>query len=112
MTYDNELNLITYTTTYDELLQPIQTPVPRAVSCNVGSVGSSEFYNAKVAGLKPELKFIVHTFEYNGEKEVEFQDNKYNVIRTYVGGTVDKSKNALSGEEIELTCEKVIGSGQ
>jgi len=111
MTYDNELNLITYTTTYDELLQPIKTTVRNPVLCKKGSIGSNEFYNAKVAGLKPELKLVVHSFEYNGETEVEFEGIKYNVIRTYAGDTVDKSKNALSGEEIELTCEKVVGDG-
>jgi len=111
MGYDYELNLITYTTTYDELLQPIKTPVRNPVLCKKNSVGSNEFYNAKVAGLKPELKFVIHAFEYGGETEVEFEGIRYNVIRTYTGDTVDKSKNALSGEEIELTCEKVVGNG-
>lgn len=111
MGYDYELKLISYSVTYDELLQPVKTPVIITVLCRKVSVGGNEFYNAQVSGLKPELKFIIHAFEYSGENEVEFEGIKYKVIRTYTGNAVDKSQNALDNEEIELTCEKVVGNG-
>ncbi len=109
--YNHELTLISYTTTKDEIGNPIKTPIREMVLCKVRSIGSTEYYNAQVSNLKPELKFILHSFEYKNQREVEFEGNKYQVIRTYKGDTVDRSDNALSGEEIELTCERVLGNG-
>ncbi|WP_130807650.1 phage head closure protein [Senegalia massiliensis] len=109
--YDHEVKLIDEEIIKDEIGQEVATFIERTILCKVKDIGGSEFYNAKVAGLKPEIKLIVHSFEYQGEQKVEFQGNKYNVIRTYKGDTVDNSSLSLSGEEIELTCEKVIGSG-
>lgn len=109
--YNHELTLISYTNTKDEIGNPIKTPIREMVLCKVRSIGSTEYYNAQVSNLKPELKFIVHAFEYKNQREVEFEGNKYQVIRTYKGDTVDRSDNALSGEEIELTCEMVLGNG-
>ncbi len=36
-----------------------------------------------MSGLKPEIKFIIHEFEYEGEKEVKFEGERYEVLRTY-----------------------------
>ena len=109
--YNHELTLISYTITKDEIGNPIKTPIRETVLCKVRSIGSTEYYNAQVSNLKPELKFIVHAFEYQNQREVEFEGNKYQVIRTYKGDTVDRSDNALKDEEIELTCERVLGNG-
>lgn len=103
MAYDHELVLISPgQITEDEIgnqieLDPIETPV----YCDLKSVGHSEFYNAAVTGLRPELVFIVHTYEYGGQGIVEFEKKKYRVIRTY----------SVSFEELELTCEKVAADG-
>lgn len=114
MTYDNELKLISYTIEYDEIGQQKKIPIKTNILCAIKSVGRSEFYAAAQAGLKPEITFIIHAYEYNGEKEVEFEGEKYKVLRTYrkkysIGEK--KSNNILEAEEIELTCEKVIGNG-
>lgn len=98
MTYDYELTLIGYETEYDEIGQEINVPVERKILCGVKSIVRNEFYAAAQTGLKPEITFIVHNFEYNGEKEVEFEGQKYRVIRTYLANS----------EEIELVCEKVL----
>lgn len=98
MTYDYELTLIGYETEYDEIGQEINVPVERKILCGVKSIIRNEFYAAAQTGLKPEITFIVHNFEYNGEKEVEFEGQKYRVIRTYLANS----------EEIELVCEKVL----
>ena len=100
MTYDNELTLISATITYDDIGNPIETPIETVVLCNVKSIGRTEFYNAAANGLKPNLIFLIHKYEYNGENLIEFEDIKYKVIKTYSTGI----------EEIELTCEKVIGN--
>jgi len=98
MTYDYELTLIGYETEYDEIGQEINVPVERKILCGIKSIIRNEFYAAAQTGLKPEITFIVHNFEYNGEKEVEFEGQKYRVIRTYLANS----------EEIELVCEKVV----
>lgn len=101
MTYDHELILIRESITYDDLGNAAKTTEEIPVLCSVQSVGRNEFYSAANAGLKPELVFVVKNYEYQGEPNVKFDGQKYRVIRTYTTGF----------EEIELTCEKVIGNG-
>lgn len=112
--YNHELTLISYKVDKDEIGNDITIPIKRKILCKVADIGQYEFYNAKVSDLKPEIKFIIHEFEYEGEKEVEFEGERYEVLRTYrkkyrIGEK--KSGNILEAEEIELTCEKVIGHG-
>ena len=97
----NELILISETFEFDDIGNQVPTEKETEVFCNVKSVSRSEFYNAATTGLKPSLVFVVHDYEYNGEEIVKFEDNRYKVIRIY-------RKNI---EELELTCEKVIGNG-
>ena len=69
--------------------------------------------NAQVSNLKPEIKFIIHDFEYNNQKEVEFEGNKYQVIRQPSperNGTTEGTR--LDADEIELTYERVLGNGK
>ncbi len=101
MTYDHELTLIDYTIEYDEIGQQKKIETRTNILCAVKSIGRNEFYAAAQAGLKPEITFVIHGYEYNGEKEVEFEGQKYKVIRTYM----------KDFEEMELVCEKVIGNG-
>lgn len=108
--YNHELLLIGYVIAEDEIGNEIKNPVERSVLCKVKDIGSTEFYNAQVNNLRPEIKFVIHSFEYLGESEVAFKGIRYKVIRSYQGDTVDRGNNALSGEEIELTCEKVLGN--
>ncbi|CAI3226976.1 Prophage pi2 protein [Clostridium neonatale] len=99
--WQNELILISETFEFDNIGNQVPTEKETEVFCNVKSVSRSEFYNAANTGLKPSLVFVIHDYEYSGEEIVKFEDNRYKVIRTY-------RKNI---EEIELTCEKVIGNG-
>lgn len=99
----NELTLIQeHTITYDDIGNPIiSEPVESIIFCEVNSITRSEFYNASMAGLKPSIVFKVHSFEYNDETKIKFDNKNYKVMRTY-------SKNT---EELELICEKVVGNG-
>lgn len=61
------------------------------------SVGYSEFYKAQQAGYTTEMKFDVHSFEYTGQRIVEYpvsSGTRYRVLRTYLHG---------NGEFTELT---------
>ena len=99
--WSNELTLISETYVTDEIKNMIPVETNTNVFCNVKSVRASEFYNAANVGLKPELVFVIHPYEYSGEKKVKFNDKEYRVIRTY----------KVNSEEMELTCERVLGNG-
>lgn len=106
MTFDNELTLISETFESDDIGNQIAVPVEINILCGIKSIGRTEFYNAAANGLKPEYIFVVHPYEYNDETYVEYsKDNtpkqRYKVIKTY-----EKDM-----EELELTCEKVVGNG-
>ncbi|WP_089610086.1 phage head closure protein [Dehalobacterium formicoaceticum] len=99
MTYDYELTLINQTYQQsDSVGNQIPDETKTTVLCDVKSAGRSEFYNAAVVNFKPEKVFIMHGYEYNGERLVEFEGVRYHVIRTY----------QVDFEEIELICERRI----
>ena len=73
------------------------TETRRDVYCTVRSVGMREAYEALSHGLRPEwVLTLTHSFEYQGEKKIEFQRLLYTVLRTYVTET----------DGIELTIER------
>lgn len=101
MRYDYEVSLISQTYVEDEIGNQIPNETETVVLCSLKSVSRSEFYNAAATGLKPAMVFVIHGYEYNGEQLVKFEGEKYNVIRTY----------KVNFEDLELTCERVVGSG-
>lgn len=112
--YNHELVLISYEKSEDDVGNEIKETIETTVLCKLFDVGQTEFYNAKIAGVKPEMKFVVHDFEYDGQREIVFQSVKYQVIRTYQMGhelSTRKRANSLKFDEIELTCERVVGHG-
>lgn len=95
--YNDVIDLINITYTEDEIGQEIEVKTTSTIFCNIKSISQSEFYQAAQAGLRPSITFIVHLFEYEGQKKVKYNGLEYNVIRTYATGL----------EEIELICERV-----
>ena len=77
---------------------PAERPeVATTVSADKKSVRYAEFYKAQQAGYTTELKFDVHSFEYEGQQIVEYpvsSGKRYRVLRTYTHG---------NGEFTELT---------
>lgn len=96
-TFNYSLKLVSMTYSQDEYGQEIPTRQEMEVLCDIRSIGRSEFYQSRNSKLQPSIIFIVKKFEYNGEREVIYDDEKYNVIRTY----------STDIENIELTCEMV-----
>ena len=81
----------------------LETPqeTTRKVFCTVRSIGQSEVYQAKAAGLAPEIKLVLsHAFEYKGEKKCTFRGIPYKIIRTYI----------TESDEIELAVERIAGN--
>lgn len=64
------------------------------------SVKTGEYYNAVEVGLTPTCEFVIKRLNYNGEEELEWNNERYQIIRT-----VDP-KNKF---DIVLVCSKRIG---
>lgn len=64
------------------------------------SVKTGEYYSAIEAGLTPNCEFVIKRLNYNGESEIEWNNERYQILRT-----VDP-KNKF---DIVLVCSKRIG---
>ena len=64
------------------------------------SLRTNEFYSAVEVGLTPSVEFVVKRLNYHGEQEIEWNNKRYQVIRT-----VDP-KNKF---DIVLICARKIG---
>lgn len=64
------------------------------------SVKTNEFYNATMVGLTPSCEFVVKRLNYNGQNELEWNNERFVIIRT-----IDP-KNKF---DIVLVCAKKIG---
>lgn len=64
------------------------------------SVRQNEFYSAVEVGLTPSCEFVVKRLNYNGEDELEWNNERYQIIRT-----IDP-KNKF---DIVLVCSRKIG---
>ena len=98
MTLDQDLILLTPTgeTEEDTVGNQIPVEIKIEVFCDKKSVSRSEFYNAARSGLNNITIFVIHRFEYSDEEYVEYEDERYKVIKTY----------DIDEEYLELTCRK------
>lgn len=64
------------------------------------SIRTNEFYNAIEVGITPSVEFVIKRLNYNSEEEIEWNSDRYSIIRT-----VDP-KNKF---DIVLVCSKKIG---
>lgn len=101
---NDELTLMKYVTSYNEMGDVINDKVETTVLCSVESVTRSEFYAGASHDLQPEIVFIVNKFDYNNELEVEFEGNKYDVIRTYLPKG-NHNPNPMDIDRLELVCK-------
>lgn len=79
------LTLIAETKTQDANGVWNNTETATDVLCQVGSVTRNEFFEAGRNGLNPEFVFTMFFGDYNGERTVEYNGNRYGVYRTYHG---------------------------
>lgn len=71
---------------------PIETR--RTVYANKKSATRTEFYAANQSGLRADVVLEIHAYEYEGERYLEHNGKRYEIIRTY----------SPSFELVELTC--------
>ena len=95
--FKSTIKLISVTTATNAMGDVIEAPTERQIFANKKSIKQSEYYQAMSAGLKPEIAFAVHAFEYRGEEKLLYGTNEYKIIRTYEKGLFT-----------ELICEGVI----
>jgi SPP1 family predicted phage head-tail adaptor len=94
------LTLIQQTQGVDEYGDPAITESRRDVFCRLASIGQKEFYQAHAVGLQPELKFVLSDYlDYSGETLVEYDGQKYRVLRTY-----------RTGNEMELVVYREVNA--
>ena len=83
MDRSDEIKLITESWAEDTygVLQPTETTT--TVFCDVGSVTGSEIAEFGRNGINPELRMTMFRYDYNGERIVEYNGDRYSVYRTY-----------------------------
>lgn len=70
--------------------------VKREVFCGFRSIGMREFYAASTTDFHPEAKLVLADYlDYDGETLVDYNGQRYRIIRTY-----------RTGQEMELTLER------
>lgn len=63
---------------------PVKDETWREVFCQVNSVTASEFFEGGRNGLNPELRFTMFAGDYEGERTVGYNGQKYAIYRTFV----------------------------
>lgn len=92
------INLISVVRTEDSDGYFTDVETTEQVFCNVKSVSRMEFYEAYKAGLSLALSVEMWNDEYAGQKEIEYNNKRYRVERTYM----------KDRQTIELNCSEVI----
>lgn len=95
MRWSDVINLIKLTSGKDDEgfpTDPVEN-VRSNVFANKMSAGSGEFYRAAQAGYTVDKVFEVRKIEYEDENFLEYEGERYSILRTYE-----------KGENIELVC--------
>ena len=96
---DHVLDLISVTTTRDDLGQFIRNEIPYMVFCSKQSIVRSEYNQAGQLGLKPDSMFLIDADSYGDEKLLDFENKRYSIYKTF----------QRSDGFIELYCEVKSG---
>lgn len=104
MTYDYEIFLIKVTNEVDEGGDTVQTETERSVLADKLDYRSKEFYQAFTSGLKPSITFAVNKYEYDNERTLKYEGNKYKIIDVYPV----KAKDESEFDSLALLCEAVV----
>ena len=72
----------------------------RTIFARMDDVTRSEFFGAGQAGFSPEFMFLVNPIEYEGEKVLEWNGQRYAIYRSHhVSGT----------DDLELYAQREVG---
>ena len=94
MRMDEQLVLIDTVTTVSDVGIPVLTETKTTVWADKLSAKRAEYYAANAAGIRVDIVFSVNADDYTGQTEVEWNSEKYSVVRSYASGR----------GRVELTC--------
>jgi hypothetical protein len=80
---DDVCNLLSVTTTIDNLGQAIETTKPYMIFCSKFSITRAEFSTAGQLGFKPDLMLVIDADAYGNEKLLEYQNKIYSIYKTF-----------------------------
>lgn len=101
---NDELTLIKTTQTENDMGDVIDSQERITVLCEVESVTRNEFYNAAKVDMQPEIVFVINRYDYNGESEVEYEGQLYDVIRSYKPNNRN-NPTPMDIDRLELVCK-------
>lgn len=83
MEYTEILYLVAYAEAKDSIGNVLpQTETLKKIYAKKNKVGTQEFYNAVAVGITPTNEFQIKTLNYNNEKEVNYNNVRYVIVRT------------------------------
>jgi hypothetical protein len=96
-------NLITQVRGKDKLQQDVVlSETKEETFCAVGTITQTEYGISSREGFMPAKLIIIDYDTYDFQKELEFEDTRYTIYRTFVKEDGD----------IELYCEVRVGNGK
>lgn len=78
--------------------EPIIIEQATEVIAKLTATKRNEYYQAQALGLKIELTLNIYDFEYCGQKLLDYNGTRYNILRTY----------PIKGEMLELICNDIV----
>lgn len=80
---DAVISLVKEVYTQNDFGLDLTTESSRTVFCSTRSVNRADFYAAGQIGLALDYVFITNPVNYQGEKILEYQGERYEISRTY-----------------------------
>ena len=86
--YDKVITLLSIVESQNDMGDLVEEITEKNVFADVKSVGMRETYEANIAGLKPEMVFVLADYlEYSGQEHIKYDSVRYYVLRTYCKDT-------------------------
>lgn len=96
-----ELTLLSFSISKDEIGQEIKNEIRKDVPIiKQNSIMFEEFYEANEQGIRPEVRFVISSLNYNREQELEYMGERYKIVRT----------TSTNPDEVSLICEHRVGN--
>ena len=86
--YNELITLLTITLSTNDIGDMVETVTEKEVFADIRSIGMKETYESMAVGLKPEYTFVLADYyDYDDQQDIEYNNNKYKVLRTYKKNT-------------------------
>ncbi|CAK7002007.1 phage head closure protein [Tissierella sp.] len=108
MTYDDEIKLIKKVYRENSMGDPIEVLEKRTVPASKLDYRNKDFYQTMAKGLKPSITFAINQYEYQDEKELEYNDKQYRIIDVFPVKQRKLEHDLSEFESIALICEGLV----